>query len=111
MLRFSNYWALGLLILIPYIFYLSRKSLADLSSWRRWSAFGLRSIMILLLVLALSGFKLVWPVDRLCVIFALDASNSIPESESMRASGLIREAMEQIRENDEAGVGVFGEEA
>jgi Mg-chelatase subunit ChlD len=111
MLRFSNYWALGLLILIPYIFYLSKKSLADLSSWRRWSAFGLRSAMILLLVLALSGFKLVWPVDRLCIMFALDASNSIPESESTRASGFIREAMEQIRENDEAGMVVFGEEA
>jgi Mg-chelatase subunit ChlD len=111
MLRFSNYWALGLLILIPYIFYLSKKSLADLPPWRRWSAFGLRSTMILLLVLALSGFKLVWPVDRLCVIFALDASNSIPEGESTRASGFIREAMGQTRENDEAGVVVFGEEA
>ena len=111
MFRFSNYWALGFLILIPYVFYLSKRSLADLSAWRRWSTFGLRSTMILLLVLALSGFRLVWPVDRLCVIFALDASNSIPESEFGRASGFIEESMKQMKENDEAGVVVFGEEA
>ena len=67
--------------------------------------------MILLLVLALSGFKLVLPVDRLCVIFALDASNSIPENEFGRASGFIEESMKQMKENDEAGMVVFGEEA
>ncbi len=111
MFRLSNYWALGLLIFIPYAFYISKKSLADLSSWRRWSTFGLRSIIILLLVLSLAGFKLVWKVDKLCVIFALDTSNSIPENEIQRASGFIAKVLENMEENDEAGLIVFGREA
>lgn len=111
MFRLSNYWALCLLILIPYAFYMSKKSLADLSSWRRWSAFGLRAAVIILLVLALAGFKLIWKVDILCVLFALDASNSIPDVEHQRASDFIRNAMENIKDDDQAGLIVFGKEA
>jgi len=111
MFRLSNYWALGLLIFIPYALYMSKKSLADLSAWRRWSTFGLRSIIILLLVLSLAGFKLIWKVDKLCVIFALDTSSSIPEAEIQRASGFIAQALESMEETDEAGLIVFGSEA
>ena len=109
MLRLSNYWALGFLLLIPYTFYLSKKSLADLSTWRRWSAFGLRSIIILLLVLSLAGFMLVWKVDNLCVIFALDTSGSIPAGEVERASGFMNRAVAGLQEDDKAGVVVFGD--
>jgi len=111
MFRLSNYWALGLLVLIPYAFYLSKKSLADLSTWHRWSTFGLRSVIIVLLVLSLGGFKLVWKVDKLCVIFILDVSNSIPEDEVQRALGFIGKALEGLGETDEAGLIVFGKEA
>jgi len=111
MFRLSNYLALCLLILIPYAFYLSKKSLADLSSWRRWSTFGLRSVIILLLILSLAGLKLVWKTDRLCVMFALDVSNSIPESEVQGALGFIGKSLEGMKEEDEAGLIVFGKEA
>ncbi|MFC1718611.1 VWA domain-containing protein, partial [Candidatus Poribacteria bacterium] len=111
MFRLSNYWALGLLILIPYALYLSKKSLADLSAWRRWSTFGLRSATILLLVLALAGFELVWRVDKLCVMFALDVSNSIPEDEVQRALGFIKKSVESMEETDETGIIVFGKDA
>ena len=111
MFRLSNYWALGFLILIPYALYLSKKSLADLSSWRRWSTFGLRSVVILLLVMSLAGFKLVWKIDKLCVIFALDVSNSIVESEFPRALDFVEESLESMEETDEAGLIVFGNEA
>ena len=111
MFRLSNYWALGLLILIPYAFYLSKKSLAELSSWRRWSTFGLRSAVILMLVLALAGFELVWKVDRLCVIYVLDVSNSIPEDQVQLALSFIGESTHGLEETDEAGLIVFGKEA
>ncbi len=111
MFRFSNYYALIFLILIPYAFYISKKSLADLTSWRRWSTFGVRSIIIILLVLSLSGFKLVWKADRLCVIFALDVSNSISPTEIQRALGLIGKIVKNMGEDDEAGLIVFGKEA
>ena len=111
MLRLSNYWALVFLLLIPYTFYLSRKSLADLSSWRRWSTFGLRTLLILLLILSLAGFKLVWKVDKLCVIFVLDTSNSVSKGESQRALELIQKVLGNLGENDEAALIVFGREA
>lgn len=111
MFRLSNYWALGLLALIPYTFYLSKKSLAQLSAWRRWSTFGLRSITILLLTLALAGFELRWEVDRLCVIFGLDVSSSIPESEIQRALDFIEKSVASMEETDETALIVFGKEA
>ena len=111
MFRLSNYWALGLLIIIPWAFYLSKKSLAELSSWRRWSTFGLRSAVILMLVLALSGFELVWKVDRLCVIYVLDVSNSVPEDQVQQALSFIEESARSMEATDEAGLIVFGKEA
>ena len=111
MFRLSNYWALAFLVLIPYAFYLSRKSLADLSAWRRWLTFGLRSVVIVLLVLALAGFKLVWQADKLCVIFALDTSNSVSQSEVQRSLRFIEKTLENMEENDEAGLIAFGAEA
>jgi Mg-chelatase subunit ChlD len=111
MFRLINYWPLGLLIFIPYVFYISIKSLADLSPWRRWSSLILRSLVLILLVLSLAGFMLVLKVDRLCVIFALDTSNSIPESESQRALGFIKKSLENMKDTDQSGLIVFGGEA
>ena len=111
MFRLSNYWALILLILIPYFYYLSRKSLTDLSSYRKWSTFAIRSIIVLLFVLSLAGFKLVWRSDKICAIFALDISNSVPESEVQRSLSFINKSVESLKEDDEAGLVVFGKEA
>jgi Mg-chelatase subunit ChlD len=111
MFRISNYWALGLLILIPYTFYITKKSLADISSWRKWSTFALRSLIIILLVLSLAGFKLVWKIDRLCVIFVLDTSSSIPESEVQRSLDFARKASESLKETDQAGLISFSKGA
>jgi uncharacterized membrane protein/secreted protein with Ig-like and vWFA domain len=110
MFQLSNYWALILLILIPYTFYLSRKSLTDLSSYRRWSTFAIRSFIILLFILSLAGFKLVWRSDRICAIFALDVSGSIPENEVQKALAFINRAIDNLKEDDEAGLIVFGKE-
>lgn len=108
MFQITNYIALGLLIFIPYAFYISIKSLADLPAWRKWSAFTLRCGVIVLLVLALAGFMLVLRVDRLCVIFAVDMSNSIPKGEIQRALGFIRRSIDGMKDEDQVGIIVFG---
>ena len=111
MFRLSNYWALFLLLLIPYAYYLTRKSLADLSDRRKWSAFAIRSTLILLLILAIGGLQFVRRTDRLCTIFALDVSDSITESESKKALEFINSSVKDMKENDLAGLIVFGKEA
>jgi len=108
MFQLSNYWALILLILIPYTFYLSRKSLTDLSSYRKWSTFITRSLIILLFILSIAGLKLVWRSDKVCTIFALDVSSSIPESEIQKSLSFINRSMDNMKEDDEAGLIVFG---
>ncbi len=111
MFRFSNYWALILLIFIPYTYYLSRKSLADLSNFRKWSTLLLRSLIFLFLILALSGFKFAWKSNRLCVLFALDVSNSVPESEIENAINIINKTQEDMSQDDLLGLIVFAKSA
>ncbi|MGQ9609478.1 MAG: VWA domain-containing protein [bacterium] len=111
MFRFSNYWALILLIFIPYAYYLSKKSLADLSKWRRWSTFFLRSLVFLFLILALSGFKFAWRSNKLCVLFALDVSNSIPESDIENAITIINKTQQEMNHDDLLGLMVFAKDA
>jgi uncharacterized membrane protein len=111
MFHLSNHWALFLLLLIPYAYYLSRKSLTDLSKRRKWLAFTVRSILILLFVFSLSGLQFVCKSDKLCTIFALDVSNSILESESRKALEFINRSVDAMKDNDMAGLVVFGKEA
>ena len=111
MFRISNYIALCLLTLIPYAFYLSVKSLADLPAWRRWTAFALRCAVIILLVLSIAGFMFVLKIDKLCVIFAVDSSKSISKSEIQRALGFIRKSIDGMKDQDQAGIIVFGGES
>lgn len=111
MFRFSNYWALILIIFIPYTYYLSRKSLADLSSWRKWSTFVLRSLVFLFLILALSGFKFAWKSNKLCILFALDVSSSIPENEIESALNFIDKTQKEMKHDDLLGLVVFAKDA
>lgn len=111
MFRISNYWALGFLLLIPYAFYLSKTSLAELSAWRRWTTFAIRSILIISLVLALAEFELIQEIDKLCVVFAIDVSNSIPPGDVHRAVKMTKEIMDTMNEADAAGAIIFGGQA
>jgi len=66
---------------------------------------------MLLLILSLAGIKLVWKSDELCVIFALDVSNSVSSNQVQRSLNFITQSLEGMRENDTAGLVVFGKEA
>lgn len=111
MIQISNYWALFLLMLIAFTFYLSQKSLAELSSFRKWSAFAIRSLIILLFVLALAGTSIVWKSNRVCAIFVLDVSNSIPQNEIQKGLSFINKSIENLKNDDLAGVISFAEKA
>jgi uncharacterized membrane protein len=115
------YWLL-LLLLIPLIVKLSYRSLAGLGPTRRWLAIGLRSLLILLLTLALAEIRLRRPNETTTVYFVVDRSVSIPQDLDpadelkkdqrwQRIRQFIASAVEKRgtgHERDQAGVIVFG---
>jgi uncharacterized membrane protein len=111
-------WWLLLLLLIPLLLWWSFRSLAGLGPTRRIMALGLRSLLVLLLALALSETH-ARQVDRnLTVLFLWDRSLSIPpepvgdrDAREDRIFSFINEAVENRgvgRDDDRSGVIVFG---
>ena len=68
---------LFLLVLLPLLWWFSYRGLAGLGRVRRWIAIGLRSLVLLLIILALSEMQLVRKTDRLTVFYLIDQSLSI----------------------------------
>jgi uncharacterized membrane protein len=102
------------LLLLPaagFIWWVGRRSLADLSRLRRRLAIGLRVLLLLLIIGALAGARLVRSSRTLCTVFLLDVSDSIPQE--LRQAGLryAEEAAKGMKRGDSAALIVFGGEA
>ena len=67
---------IGLLTLLWLVFWW-RRSLVDLANWQRSLSLGVRSLLVLCLVLALAGLNLLRPTQRQYVVVAVDRSVSI----------------------------------
>lgn len=78
---------------------------------RFWSSLGLRTLLILLLVLSLAGTQVVYGVDKVTTIFLIDHSDSISSAARAQAEQFVHEALLSMHANDEAAVVVFGENA
>ncbi len=112
MIQFTK--PLFLLLLIPLIYYsvaMSRRSLAGLSTFRSRLALGLRLAIIVLLVFALAGARMVKEVSQQCVVFVLDVSDSIPKAKQDEALAYINSALKNIQTDQKAGLVVFGSES
>jgi uncharacterized membrane protein len=117
-------WWLLLLGCVPWLVFLSYRSLAGLGPMRRWVALGLRSALVGLLVLALAEVRLNHESEIVTVLFVLDRSQSVPEEleADPRTSRTIDRRFERIKEfindsvrqrgsgheRDRAGLIVFG---
>lgn len=82
-----------------------------LVAWRFWTSLGLRSLLLVLLVLSLAGVQFVQSVDQVTTVFLLDSSDSITPSARSRAEAFVQNALRSKREDDQAAVVVFGENA
>jgi uncharacterized membrane protein len=103
-----------LLLLIPalaWVIWLAMKSDVQVSSWRRWTGFTLRTIIVTALILALAGLQWLRPLEGMNVYFLLDRSDSIPSSQQEAARTLVNQMSEKKKKTDKAGVVVFGSEA
>jgi Mg-chelatase subunit ChlD len=106
--------ALLLLLLVPLLIGLtlaSRKAQSIRSPVRFWSLLTLRTIVMVGLILALAGTQLVRPVTDQTVVFLIDQSDSVAPTQRDQAIGIINEALKAKRNEDQAAIVVFGENA
>ncbi|MEX2559954.1 MAG: VWA domain-containing protein, partial [Pirellulales bacterium] len=109
---FDSPWYLALLALIPLLWWFSYRSLAGLGAKRRLLAIGLRTLMLLLLVLSLAELQVVRTSPKLTVIYLLDQSLSIPVERREAMVDYVNAAILRHRkQDDKVGVVVFGREA
>lgn len=112
MIQFTR--PLLLLLLFPIGFYtwrLTRRSLADLSQFRHRLAFGLRLAIIILLVFALAGARIVRNSANQCVVFVLDVSDSITKAKQDAGLAYINHAIKTMKPDQQVGLVVFGSDA
>src|SRR5688572_32562664 len=110
-LDFASPWYLLLLGVLPLLWWFSYRSLAGLGNIRRLVAIGLRSLVLLAIICALADIELKRTSERLTVIYLLDQSLSIPESQRKQMVDYVNASIRKHRKNDDrAGVIVFGRE-
>lgn len=86
-LEFSDPAWLALLLLLVPLVYLWRTSRVPATPARRRISLALRVLLVVSLVLALSGARLIWNNKGICVAFLVDDSQSVPADlrDAMRA--------------------------
>jgi uncharacterized membrane protein/secreted protein with Ig-like and vWFA domain len=90
---------------------LSRAARHHLSLGRRRLSLALRTAVLMALVLALAGFRLELPVDRLTTVFVVDLSDSVAAAGQAQGLGFVREALARRPAGDQAAVVAFGRDA
>lgn len=101
------------LILLPFalflIFYTSKR-LSRIYKYKKNIILTLRSIIFILLVLALSGFSLRWRAGDTTTVFVLDASDSMLNSKT-EIEKFVVEAIDKKSPKDKIAVVAFGDNA
>ncbi len=88
---------LAVLALLPVVIVLSLRSLAGLGQVRGSIAVGLRCLLIAVLALALASPGWVRTTDHQTVVFVLDQSDSVPQSQQREAMAFVERAALSIR--------------
>lgn len=113
-ISFDYPWMLLLLVLVPLLWIFSFGSLAGLGTGRRAAALTFRSVVLLLIIFALSGIQWVRISDKVTVIYLLDQSDSIARAKRDLMLDVAIKSVRQHRNDsrkDRAGMIVFGREA
>ncbi|NLS94632.1 MAG: VWA domain-containing protein [Planctomycetaceae bacterium] len=111
-ITFESPWYLLLLLVIPVLWWFSYRGLAPLGRLRRFLALSLRTAILLAFIAALADVQMVRISNRLTVIYLLDQSMSIPVEHRRAMMEYVNdEIRKHRRDDDRAGVIVFGREA
>lgn len=106
--EFARPYLLLLLGLLPAFWWVHRHSLAALPRWQTQASLALRLLLVTLIVLALAGIRWVRTTTAQAVFFVVDGSASVEPQHRESALKFLREAVRHMREDDLAGVIVFG---
>ena len=80
--QFTNpLWLLALPVALGWVTWLAWKTDVQIQAWRRWLAYGLRTLVVSAVLLALAGLQWNKPQEGMNVYFLLDRSQSVPPSE------------------------------
>lgn len=111
-IAFLSPWWLALLAVLPFIVWQSVGSLSGLGPVRRWIAIIARCTVLALIAAALADMQFVKKSDRLCTLFVVDQSQSIPQDKSAEALSAVAHSMNtREKDTDLAGMIVFGKNA
>lgn len=102
---------LWLLALIPLFAALAWPEPRAPQQRQRWFGLTLRLVILSVLVLALAGAQVEWPVDTITTVFVADVSDSISGPDRVRIENFIREALAQKPDADRAALVLFGGDA
>jgi uncharacterized membrane protein len=105
------YYLLLLAPALAWVIWFAWKSDVQISPWRRWTALGIRTVVLTALVFAIAGLQWRRPMEGMNVFFALDRSESIPSPQQDAAKQYVNKVSRQKKNVDKAGVIVFGTEA
>src|SRR5438067_4882624 len=86
-------WLVLLPVGIAYTLLLHAGARRRLGAGRRRAALVLRALMLIALLFALSGFRVVLPVDRLATVFVVDLSDSVGQAGQEEAVTFLRQAL------------------
>jgi uncharacterized membrane protein len=103
---FAHPWALALALVIVLLVWAQRRSLADMTPLQRTVCFGLRTLLMLLLVLALAGVRWLLPSRELAVLFVVDRSASISAPAQKEARDFVAASL--AAQHDASSAGVIG---
>ena len=105
------YYLLLMAPALAWVIWFAWKSDVQVSPWRRWTALGIRTVVLAALVFAIAGLQWLRPVEGMNVFFALDRSDSIPSPQQEAAREYVNRVCKEKKREDKAGVIVFGAEA
>jgi uncharacterized membrane protein len=108
---FGSPGLLLLLLALPLLVLLARRSRAGLERGRSIAGTVLRALLFVALVLALADARRVSRSYRTATIFLLDHSYSIPQDVQRKGFEWIQARLRELPKHDVAGVVVFGEDA
>ncbi len=95
-------WCLAALLVLPLLMHYWRRSLVGVARWRQCALLGCRSLLVVLLVAALSGIEIWKPDGRQFAILAVDGSLSVAEESREAARAFVDKAVERAESSQTA---------
>jgi len=105
------YYLLLLAPALAWVVWFAWKTDVQVSPWRRWTALGLRLVVLAAIMFAIAGFQWLRPVEGMNVFFALDRSDSVPSAQQEAVREYVNRICKEKKKEDKGGVIVFGAEA